>query len=29
VAALEYFTELFGPEDVVAAAYRADREISG
>jgi spectinomycin phosphotransferase len=25
--ALEYFVELFGPEDVVAAAYRADREI--
>ena len=26
--ALEYFTELFGLEDVVAAAYRADRELS-
>jgi spectinomycin phosphotransferase len=26
--ALEYFTDLFGPEDVVAAAYRADAEIA-
>lgn len=26
--ALAYFTELFGPEDVVAAAYRADDERS-
>jgi hypothetical protein len=26
-AALEHLVDLFGPEDVVAAAYRADEEI--